>query len=47
MYILNKIVGGCLNPLVVGMALMLGSLVLFGRDKCTNGKAINDAMKSK
>lgn len=23
MYILNKIVGGCLNPLVVGMALML------------------------
>lgn len=27
MYILNKIVGGCLNPLVVGMALMLVACV--------------------
>ena len=28
----------------LGMALMLGSLVLFGRDKRTNGKAVNDAI---
>ena len=37
MYVLNKIVGGCLNPLVIGMLLVIVGGVLLGRGRRKSG----------